>query len=108
MFKLLFDVHQCSPVLSISLTSNKLYWIEDQLADVSTPFYTSASWHWRVGIGELNHRQLDWIPMVVLKTKGMVFSYMDQFRLGKACFLLMVCFFFCLSLIGVEMIPNQG
>ena len=26
------------------LTSNKLYWIEDQLADVSTRFYTSASW----------------------------------------------------------------
>ena len=24
--------------------SNKLYWIEDQLADVSTRFYTSASW----------------------------------------------------------------
>ena len=29
---------------SICLTSNKLYWIEDQLADVSTRFYTSASW----------------------------------------------------------------
>ena len=44
MFKLLFDVHQCSPVFfllnivyfSVCLTSNKLYWIEDQLADVST------------------------------------------------------------------------
>ena len=33
---------------SICLTSNKLYWIEDQLADVSTRFYTSASWRWRV------------------------------------------------------------
>ena len=28
---------------SMCLTSNKLYWIEDQLADVSTQFYTSAS-----------------------------------------------------------------
>ena len=33
---------------SICLTSNKLYWIEDQLAAVSTRFYMSASWHWRV------------------------------------------------------------
>ena len=39
---------------SICLTSDKLYWIEDQLADVSTRFYTSASWRWRVGVGELN------------------------------------------------------
>ena len=41
------DVHQCSPMFtsvfllniiyfSVCLTSNKLYWIEDQLADVST------------------------------------------------------------------------
>ena len=38
MFKLLFDVHQCSPVFfllnivyfSVCLTSNKLYWIEEQ------------------------------------------------------------------------------
>ena len=52
MFKLLFDVHQCSPVFCllnivyffVCLTSNKLHWIEDQLADVSTRFYTSASW----------------------------------------------------------------
>ena len=29
---------------SVCLTSSKLYWIEDQLADVSTRFYTSASW----------------------------------------------------------------
>ena len=34
---------------SVCLTSNKLYWIEDQLADVSTRFYTLASWT----IGEL-------------------------------------------------------
>ena len=34
---------------SVCLTSNKLYWIEDQLADVSTLFYTSASWRRRVG-----------------------------------------------------------
>ena len=33
---------------SISLTSNKLYWIEDQLTDISTPFYTSVSWCWWV------------------------------------------------------------
>ena len=46
MFKLLFDVHQCSPVFfllnivyfSVCLTSNRLYWIKDQLADVSTRF----------------------------------------------------------------------
>ena len=57
MFKLLFDVHQCSPVFfllnivyfSVCLTSNKLYWIDDQLADVSTRFYMSASWRRRVG-----------------------------------------------------------
>ena len=34
---------------SVCLTSNKLYWIEDQVADVSTRFYTSASWT----VGEL-------------------------------------------------------
>ena len=34
---------------SVCLTSNKLYWIEDQLADVSTRFYMSASWT----VGEL-------------------------------------------------------
>ena len=33
----------------VCLTSNKLYWIDDQLADVSTRFYTSASWRRRVG-----------------------------------------------------------
>ena len=57
MFKLLFDVQQCSPVFfllnivyfSVRLTSNKLNWIEDQLADVSTRFSTSASW----SVGEL-------------------------------------------------------
>ena len=60
------DVHQCSPVFfllniiyfSVCLTSNKLYWIEDQLADVSTLFYTSASWT----VGELDCRRVDWIP----------------------------------------------
>ena len=34
---------------SVCLTSNKLYWIDDQLVDVSTRFYTSASW----SVGEL-------------------------------------------------------
>ena len=33
---------------SVCLTS-KLYWIDDQLADVSTRFYTSVSWCRRVG-----------------------------------------------------------
>ena len=33
---------------SVYLTSNKFYWIEDQLADVSTRFYTSKSWRRRV------------------------------------------------------------
>ena len=53
MFKLLLDVHQCFLLnivyFSVCLTSNKLYWIDDQLADVSTRFYTSASWRRRVG-----------------------------------------------------------
>ena len=42
----------------VCLTSNKLYWIEDQLADVSTRFYTSASW----SVGELVRRRVDWLP----------------------------------------------
>ena len=33
---------------SVCLTFNKLYWIEDQLTYISTRFYTSASWRWRV------------------------------------------------------------
>ena len=33
---------------SICLTSHELYWIEDQLANVSPQFYMSASWHWQV------------------------------------------------------------
>ena len=33
---------------SVCLTSNKLYWIDDQLADVSTRFYMPASWRRRV------------------------------------------------------------
>ena len=33
---------------STKLTSNKLYWIEDQLADISNLFYMLASWRWRV------------------------------------------------------------
>ena len=28
---------------------SKLYWIDNQLADVSTRFYTSASWRRQVG-----------------------------------------------------------
>ena len=50
MFKLLFDVHLCSPVFFLLniVDFYKLYWIEDQLADVSTRFYTSASWRWRI------------------------------------------------------------
>ena len=46
------NVRQCFLLnivyFSVCLTSNKLYWIEDQLADVSTRFYTSASWRRRV------------------------------------------------------------
>ena len=53
------NVHQCFFLLniinfSVCLTSNKLYWIEDQLADVSTRFYTSASW----SVGELVRRRV--------------------------------------------------
>ena len=33
---------------SVCLTSNKFYWIEDQLTDISSQFYTSASWCWLV------------------------------------------------------------
>ena len=39
---------------SICLTSDKLYWIEDQLADVSTRFYTRLG-----GVGELNRQRVD-------------------------------------------------
>ena len=34
---------------SVCLTSNKLYWIEDQLTDISARFYTLASASWTVG-----------------------------------------------------------
>ena len=44
---------------SVCLTSNKLYRIEDQLADVSTRFFTSASCRRQVGVGELVRRQVD-------------------------------------------------
>ena len=42
---------------SVCLISNKLYWIEDQLADVSARFIRR-----RVGVGELDRRRVDWIP----------------------------------------------
>ena len=42
MFKLLFDVHQCSPVFFVT-----------SLLDFM---------HRRIGIGELNCRRVDWIP----------------------------------------------
>ena len=42
---------------SVCLTSNKLYWIDDQLADVSTRFYTSASW----SVGELTGYRNEWV-----------------------------------------------
>ena len=54
---------------SVCLTSNKLYWIDDQLADVSTRFYKSASWRRRVGVGgvgELVRRRVDWLPWRIL------------------------------------------
>ena len=34
---------------SVCLTSNKLYWIEDQLTDISTRFYTLALASWTIG-----------------------------------------------------------
>ena len=61
MFKLLFDVRQYSPAFfllnivyfSVCLISNKLYWIEDQLADVYSILYVGelalASWRRQVG-----------------------------------------------------------
>ena len=61
---MLTNVHQCFFLInivyfSVCLTSNKLHWIDDQLTDVSTRFYTLASWRRRVGplaswsVGEL-------------------------------------------------------
>ena len=44
---------------SVCLTSNKLCWIEDQLTNVSTRFFTSVSWRRRVGVGELVRRRVD-------------------------------------------------
>ena len=57
-FCLMFtNVHQCFftkyRLLFFFLTSYKSYWIEDQLADVSTRFYTSASWRRQVGPSDL-------------------------------------------------------
>ena len=54
---------ECSPVFfllnivyfSVCLTSNKLYWIDDQLADVSARIYMSASW----SVGELTGYRFD-------------------------------------------------
>ena len=68
-FCLMFtNVHQCFLLnivyFSVCLTSNKLYWIEDQLTDVSTRFYTSASWCRRVGVGELTGYLLIYIALV--------------------------------------------
>ena len=46
------NVHQCFLLnivyFSVCLTSNKLYWIEDQLTDISARFYTLASASWTV------------------------------------------------------------
>ena len=68
------NVHQCFFLLnivyfSVCLTSKKFYWIEDQLTDVFTRFYTSASWCRRVGVGELAsaswRRRVDWLPSYI-------------------------------------------
>ena len=45
----MFTSVQCIFYFSVCLPSNKLYWIDDQLADISTLFYTLASW----SVGEL-------------------------------------------------------
>ena len=55
---------------SICLTSNKLYWIEDQLADISTRFYTSASWRWRV----------NWIPQFCSRVPSKILSESSSFK----------------------------
>ena len=62
---------------SVCLTSNKLYWIEDQLADVSTRFYTSASW----SIGELTVIQFRWVHFTFLVYFFGVFLFLDCFPL---------------------------
>ena len=48
-FAVLVNYGQLADRPTVCLTSNKLYCIEDQLADVSTQFHTSASWT----VGEL-------------------------------------------------------
>ena len=52
---------------SVCLTSNKLYWIEDQLADISTRFYMSASWR----------RRVDWIPCVAMSLASLIYNKRD-------------------------------
>ena len=70
-FCLMFtNVHQCFLLnivyFSVCLTSNKLYWIDDQLADVSTRFYTSASWRRRVGpsVSWLVTEMSEWVMVI--------------------------------------------
>ena len=55
---------------SICLTSNKLHWIEDQLADISTRFYMSVSWRWRV----------DWIPQFCSWVPFKILSESSSFK----------------------------
>ena len=72
------DVHQCSPVFfllniiyfSVCLTSNKWYWIEDQLADVSTWFYTLASWT----VGELTGYRNGMGNSGLIHTEGVAYN----------------------------------
>ena len=55
---------------SVCLTYHKLYWIEDQLADVSTRFSTSASWRvasWTVGDLTVIHIYLVYIVILFLE-----------------------------------------
>ena len=66
---------------SICLSSNKLYWIEDQLADVSTRFYTSASWRWRV---EPSATWLDTIKIVCLQLVASKIKFHIRILLRKA------------------------
>ena len=60
---------------SICLTSNKLYWIEDQLANISTCFISQ-----RVGVGKLNCRRVDWILQFCSRVPSKILSESSSFK----------------------------
>ena len=70
---------------SVCLTSNKLYWIKDQLADVSTRFYTSASW----SVGELTVIQFRWVhfTFLVYFCFWIVFLYLAYYWMNNISYL---------------------